>query len=76
MRKMKKAYKILVGKPERIIPFVRPRRRWEDNIRIDLAEIQLEVVDRMHLVQDRDRLWVLVNSNVPWGSMGGGGFLD
>jgi hypothetical protein len=39
------AYKILVGKPEGKRPFGRPRRRWEDNIRLDLREIGWEGVD-------------------------------
>jgi hypothetical protein len=37
---MRNAHKILVGKPERKRPFGRPRRRWEDNIRMDLREIR------------------------------------
>jgi hypothetical protein len=37
----RKMYKVLVGKPERKRPLVRPRRRWEDVIRIDLREIGL-----------------------------------
>jgi hypothetical protein len=37
---MRSAYKILVGKPERKRAFRRPRRRWEDNIRMDLGEIE------------------------------------
>jgi hypothetical protein len=42
---MRNAYKILVEKPEGKEPFVRPRRRWEDNIRMDLREIVWEGVD-------------------------------
>jgi hypothetical protein len=38
-----KVYKVLVGKPERRIPLGRPRRRWEDGVRIDLREIGLGV---------------------------------
>ena len=33
------AYKVLIGKPERKRPFGRPRRRWEDNIKMDLQEV-------------------------------------
>jgi hypothetical protein len=51
----KKAFKILVGKPEGKRPLRRPRRRWEDNISMDLSEIMWERVDWMHLVQNRDQ---------------------
>jgi hypothetical protein len=55
----------------------RPRHRREDNIRIDLRETGWEGVDWMHLVQDRDNWWTLVNTvmNHP-GSIHGGKFLD
>jgi hypothetical protein len=46
----------LIGRPERKTPFGRPRRGWEDNIRIDLRKIGWEYVGFMHLFQDRD-LW-------------------
>jgi hypothetical protein len=49
-----KSYKVLVGKPEGKRPLGRPRRRWEDGIRMDLREIGLGVVDWMRLAQDRD----------------------
>jgi hypothetical protein len=49
------SYKILVGKPEGKKPLGRPRHRWEDNIRMDLREIELEVMGWLHLVQDRDQ---------------------
>jgi hypothetical protein len=54
MRDMRKVYETLVGKPERKRPLRRPRRKWEDNIRMDLREIVREVVDWIHLAQDRD----------------------
>jgi hypothetical protein len=47
------AYNILVGKPEGRRPLGRPRRRWEDNIKIDLREIGFWDVDSIHLAQDR-----------------------
>jgi hypothetical protein len=56
------AYKILVGKPERKRPLGRPGREWEDNIRMNLREIEWEGVNRIHLVQDRDQRWALVNT--------------
>jgi hypothetical protein len=40
----------------------RPRRRWEDYIKLDLMEIGWEGVDWMHLVRDRDQLRALVNT--------------
>jgi hypothetical protein len=44
----------LVGKCEGKRPLGRPKRRWEDNIRMDLREIVWEVVDWMHLAEDKD----------------------
>jgi hypothetical protein len=61
MGEIRNAYKILVGKSERERPLVRPRRRWEDNIRMDLRETGWEGVDWMHLAQDRDMWRALVN---------------
>jgi hypothetical protein len=43
---------ILVGKPEEKKPLRRPRRRWEDNIRMDLKEIAWEVMNFVHLAQN------------------------
>jgi hypothetical protein len=51
----------LVGRPEGRRPLGRRRRRWEDNIRIDPREIECESVDWIHLAQDRDRWWALLN---------------
>ena len=51
----------LVGKPEGKKPLGRPRRRWEDNIKMDLQEVG-GGGDRMELAQDRDRWWALVNT--------------
>jgi hypothetical protein len=55
-------YRVLVGKPEGRRPLGRPRRRWEDNIKMDLQEIRYEGVDWIELAQDRDRWRALVNS--------------
>jgi hypothetical protein len=52
----------LVGKPEGKRPLGRPRRRWVDNIRIDLVEVEWSDVDCIGLAQDRDRWRALVNS--------------
>jgi hypothetical protein len=55
-------YRILVGKPEGKRPPGRPRRRWVDNIKMDLREIGWDVTDWIDLAQDRDRWRVLVNT--------------
>jgi hypothetical protein len=59
---MRNAYTILVGKPAGKRPLGRPRRRWEDNIRMDLREIDWEGVDWMRLTQGRDQWRALVNT--------------
>jgi len=51
---MRKASKILFGKREGMRPLGRPRRKWEDNIRMDLREMEWEV-DWIHLVEDRNQ---------------------
>jgi hypothetical protein len=56
------AYWILVGKPEGKRPLGRPRRRWVDNIRIDLREIGWEGMDCIDLAQDRDQWRAVVNT--------------
>jgi len=56
MGDMRNAYRLLVGKPGGKRPLGRPKHRWEDNIRMNLREIGWEVVDWMHLAQDRDQL--------------------
>ena len=48
-------YRILVGKPEGWRPLGRPKRRWVDNIRMDLQEVGCGYMDWIGLVQDRDR---------------------
>jgi hypothetical protein len=53
---------ILAGKPEGKRPLGRPRRRWIDNIKMDLLEIGVSVVDWIGLAQDRYRWRALVNS--------------
>jgi hypothetical protein len=55
-------YRLLVGKPEGKRPLGRPRRRWTDNIKMDLLEIRVNGVDWIGLAQDRYRLRALVNS--------------
>jgi hypothetical protein len=55
-------YGVLVGKPEGKRPFGRPRRRWEDNINLDLHEVGGGGMDWIELAQDRDRWRALVNA--------------
>jgi hypothetical protein len=56
------AYRLLVGKPEEKRPLGRPRRRWVDNIRMDLGEVGWGYVDWIGLAKDRNRWRALVNS--------------
>ena len=56
------AYRVLVGKPEGKRPLGGPRRRWVDNIRMDLQEVGCEDVDWIGLAQDRDGWRKLVNA--------------
>jgi hypothetical protein len=55
-------YSIWVGRPEGNIPRGRLRRRWKDNIKIDLQEVGWEVMDWLDLAQDRDKWWAVVNA--------------
>jgi hypothetical protein len=55
-------YRVLVGKPEGKRPLGRPRRRWEDNIRMDLQEVGCGCEDWIGLTQDRDRWRALVSA--------------
>jgi hypothetical protein len=55
MRERRGVYRVLVGKPEGKRPLGRPRRRREDNIKVDLQELGCGVVDWIELAQDRDR---------------------
>jgi len=61
-------YRVLVGKPEGKRPLGRPRRRWEDNIKMDLQEVGCGGIDWIELAQDRDRWQALVNAVVTFGS--------
>jgi hypothetical protein len=62
MGEKRNAYRLLVGKPEGRRPLERARRRWLDNIRIDLVELGWGDVAWIGLTQDRGRWRALVNS--------------
>ena len=55
-------HRVLVGKPEGKRPLGRPRRRWEDKIKMDLQEVGGGCGDWMELAQDRESCGVLVNT--------------
>jgi hypothetical protein len=62
MGKKRNAYRLLVGKPEGERLLRRSRRRWVDNIRMDIGELGWVDVDLIGLAQDRNRWRALVNS--------------
>jgi hypothetical protein len=70
MGEKRNAYRLLVWKPEGKRPLGRPRRRWVDNIKIDLGEVEWGDVDWIGLAKDRNSWRALVNSvlnlRVPW----------
>jgi len=55
-------YRVLVGKPEGKSPLGRPRRRWEDDIKVDLQEVGCGGMDWIELAQDRDGWLALVSA--------------
>ena len=62
MREGRGVYRVSVGKPEGKRPLGRPRRRWEDNIKMDLQEVGCGDMDWVELAQDTNRWWALVNA--------------
>ena len=58
----REVYRVLVEKPEGKRPMGRPRRRWEDNIKMNLQEVGGGCEDWMELAEDRDRWWALVST--------------
>ena len=62
MEEGRSAFKILTGKPTGKRPLGRPRRRWEDNIRMDLEEIGINACDWVDSAQDRNYWRALVNA--------------
>jgi hypothetical protein len=55
MRERRSVYCVLVGNSEGKRPFGKPRRGWEDNIKLDLQEVGCGGMDWIRLAQDRDR---------------------
>ena len=58
----RRVHRVLVGKPEGKRPLGRPRRRWDDNIKMDLQEVGGCCGDWMEMAQDRDRWRALVST--------------
>jgi hypothetical protein len=54
-------YRVLVGRPEGKRPLGRPKRRWEDNIEMDLRETGIDGLNWIWLAQDRVHWWAFVN---------------
>jgi hypothetical protein len=66
MGEKRSSYRILVGRPEGRRPLGRPRRRWKDNIKMELQEVGWDM-DWIELARDRDRWRAVVNAvmNLP-----------
>ena len=64
MEEGRSTFKILTGTPTGKRPFGRPRRRWEDNVRMDLKGIGINKRNWVYLVQDRDYWRALVNATL------------
>jgi len=62
MGEEREVYRVLLGKPEARSPLGRPRRRWVDNIRMDLQEVGCGSMDWIGLAQVRDRWRTLVSA--------------
>jgi hypothetical protein len=62
MEEKRNAYRMLVEKPEGKRPLGRPRRRWVNNIKMDLRELGWDIVHWMDMAQDRDQWRALVNT--------------
>jgi hypothetical protein len=55
-------FRVLVGRPEGERPLVRPRHRWENNIKVDLRETGIDGTNWIQLAQDRVQWWAFVNT--------------
>jgi hypothetical protein len=67
-------YRVLVGRPEGKRPLERPRRRWEDNIKMDLREVGIDGANWIQLAQDRVQWRACVHGNEPSGSIKKAGY--
>ena len=76
MGEMRGVYRVLVGKPQGNRTLGRPRRRWEDNITMDLQEVGCGGMDRIDLAQNRKRWQTLMNAVMNSGSIKCGEFLE
>ena len=69
MKQSRNAYRVLVGKPEGKRSLGRPRRRWEDNIKMDLREMGRVPGGWIALAEDRDQwrpyVWAAMNLRIP-----------
>ncbi|KAJ4436645.1 hypothetical protein ANN_16776 [Periplaneta americana] len=70
MGESRNAYRVLVGRPEEKRPLGRPRRRWEDNIKMDLREVGYDDREWINLAQDRDQWRVYVRAAMNLRDMG------
>jgi hypothetical protein len=61
-REERGVYRVLVGKPEGKRSMGRPRRRWKDNIRMDIQEVECGGMDWIGLAEDRGRWRAIVNA--------------
>jgi hypothetical protein len=64
MEEARSSFKILIGKPTEKMPLGRPRRRWKDNIRMDLKEIGISTRNWVDSDQDRDYWRALLNAEL------------
>jgi hypothetical protein len=64
-------YMVLVGRPEEKRPLGRPRRRWDDNIKLDLKEIGIDWANWIQLAQDRVQWWDFVSTVINFRVMKG-----
>jgi hypothetical protein len=62
MREGRNVYSVLVGKPEGKRPLGRPKRRWEEGLKMDLRDIGWEDMECIHLAQYSDRWRAVVNA--------------
>ena len=76
MGKRRGVYRVLVGRPEGKRPLGRPRRRWENKIKLDIQEVGCGGMDWIELAQDRDRWRALLKAVMNlWVPLNAGNFL-